>query len=168
MIISYIYPRKSAVLYNSRMTERVKFSNPDVETHHKLAEWAAKCAEHTLYIFEDAQNQDERPRLAIESLRAWINGEKTMVECRKAAFAAHAAARDVELPAAVAAARAAGQAVAVAHMFNHCSHAADYAAKAVKLSSDTALHDQSYMEERKWQWEQLAQDLRLIGFPKGI
>lgn len=150
------------------MTEKRKFSNPDLNTHHILAEWAASCAEHILYIFEDTQNQDERPRLAIDSLRAWIRGEKTMVECRAAAFASHTAARDAESPAATAAARAAGQAVAVAHMYNHCSYAADYAAKAAMLSSDKESQEKRFREEREWQWALLSEDLQSIGFPKGI
>lgn len=150
------------------MTEKIKFANPDVETHHRLAEWAASCAEHTLRIFEEDQDTDKRPRLAIETLRAWMKGEKTMVECRAAAFAAHAAAREASSPAATAAARAAGQATAVAHMYTHCSHAADYAAKAAMLSSDSDLQAKRFKEEREWQWEQLSEDLRSTGFPKGI
>ncbi|RZJ87309.1 MAG: hypothetical protein EOO20_16365 [Chryseobacterium sp.] len=150
------------------MIEKTKFANPDVETHHELAEWAALCAEHTLAIFEEGQITDKRPRLAIETLRAWMRGEKTMVECRAAAFAAHAAARDAGSPAATAAARAAGQATAVAHMYTHCSHAADYAAKAAMLSSDKDEEAKRFKEERKWQWTQLTEDLRQTGFPKGI
>ena len=151
------------------MAEKTKFSNPSAEIHHKLAEWAASCAEHTLYIFENSQPEDERPRLAIKSLREWINSDKTMVECRAAAFAAHAAARDAKLPAAIASARAAGQAVAVAHMFNHCSYAADYAAKAAMLHhSDKESQIQTYEQERKWQWALLSEDLRPIRLPKGI
>ena len=59
-----------------------------------------------------------------------------MTACRTAAFAAHAAARDAtvaEAPDAVAAARAAGQAAAVAYMFDHLPCAAAYAATAIGL-----------------------------------
>ncbi|MFY2788087.1 putative immunity protein [Rhodococcus sp. MALMAid1271] len=116
-------------------------------------------------LFEDANPDDRRPRLALESLHAWIRGELSMVECRTAAFAAHAAARDAVEPAAIAAARATGQACAVAHMWNHCSHAADYAAKAVMLGSSD--DPSAKQREREWQWEQLREDLRELGFPKG-
>ncbi|OGL22151.1 hypothetical protein A2707_02305 [Candidatus Saccharibacteria bacterium RIFCSPHIGHO2_01_FULL_45_15] len=150
------------------MSEKTKFSNPDIDIHRKLAEWAALCAEHTLHIFEEDQDTDKRPRLAIETLRAWMRGEKTMVECRAAAFAAHAAAREASSPAAIAAARAAGQATAVAHMYTHCSHAADYAAKAAMFYLDSDLQAKRFKEEREWQWEQLSEYLRSIGFPKGI
>ncbi len=91
-----------------------------------------------------------------------------MTACRTAAFAAHAAAREaaeVGGPAAVAAARAAGQACAVAHMFDHSPHAATYAAQAVGLyHGNKTARDQ----ERIWQWELLAPELRSIGFPKGL
>jgi len=147
------------------MTEKITFSNPSKDIHYRLAEWAAVCAEHTLYLFENSNSDDARPRKALETLREWIQGDKTMVECRTAAFAAHAAARDATDPAAIAAARAAGQAVAVAHMYNHCSHAADYAAKAIKLYT-TQYADETFKTERKWQREHLAEDLWAIGFPK--
>lgn len=91
-----------------------------------------------------------------------------MTECRTAAFAAHAAARDADAAgaaAAVAAARAAGQAAAVAHMFDHSPHAAGYAAKAVGLHDGGEVAREA---ERAWQWEHLDPRLRAIGFPKGM
>ena len=91
-----------------------------------------------------------------------------MTACRAAAFAAHAAARDaIEAEAldAVAAARAAGQAAAVAHMFDHSPHAAAYAAKAIGLHGSGETDRKA---ERTWQWEKLAPELRSIGFPKGL
>ena len=90
-----------------------------------------------------------------------------MTDCRTAAFAAHAAARDATqagATAAVAAARAAGQACAVAHMFDHSPHAASYAAKAVGLHGEGKADQEA---ERAWQWENLPPELRPIGFPKG-
>ena len=122
----------------------------------------------TLPIFGALRPGDDRPRAAIAALRAWERGELPMTACRTAAFAAHAAARDATeagAPAAVAAARAAGQACAVAHMFDHSPHAATYAAKAV------GFHDggkAARNAERAWQWENLAPELRSIGFPKGF
>ena len=150
------------------MTEKQPFSNPDIEIHQRIALWAALCAEHTLPIFEEQNPSDERPRLAIEALRQWVRGDLEMVKCREAAFKAHAAARDANSEAGVAAARAAGQAVAVAHMYNHSSHAADYAAKAAGLNAGTAQFDEAKKTERVWQWEQLDDDIRSIGFPRGL
>jgi hypothetical protein len=53
----------------------------------------------------------------------------TLVQVREAAFAAYAAARDADDPAARAAARAAGHAAATAHVAGHVRHAAADAAK---------------------------------------
>ena len=51
------------------------------------------------------------------------------------------------------------------HMFNQSPHAATYAAKAVGLhGAGKAGRD----AERTWQWENLAPELRAIGFPKGL
>lgn len=106
------------------------FANPALPQHHALALAAATHAERVLFLFEQACPHDERPRLALGTLRAWVQGQASMQACRAAAVAAHAAARAATVPAAVAAARAAGQAAAVAHMYTHAPHAAAYAAKA--------------------------------------
>ena len=62
--------------------------------HHRLAVWAADCAEHVLHYFEHARPGDDRPRRATELARAWARGEITMTQARGAAFA-NAAAREV-------------------------------------------------------------------------
>lgn len=149
-------------------SDKIPFANPELSVHHTIALWAAQCAEHTLHLFEDMQPLDQRPRLALEALRKWVRGETTMVECRKSAFEAHAAAREATSKASVAAARAAGQAAAVAHMYTHAPHAADYAAKAIGLSVDEIQSDAAQAAEREWQWIHLEQGLRPIGFPKGL
>lgn len=145
-----------------------KWANPEPPIHHAIALWAAACAERAVPIFEELRPGDEWPRAAIGALRAWERGEIPMTACRTAAFAAHAAAREAAeagASPAVAAARAAGQACAVAHMFDHARHAATYAAKAVGIhEGGNAARD----SERTWQWEKLAQELRSIGFPKGL
>ena len=147
--------------------QNAKWANPEPSIHHAIALWAAACAERALPIFEGLRPGDERPRAAIAALRAWERGDLLMTACRVAAFAAHAAARDASdagAPAAVAAARAVGQACAVAHMFDHSPHAATYAAKAVGLTHGGKV---ALDAERAWQWENLAPELRPIGFPKG-
>ncbi|SKA97594.1 hypothetical protein SAMN06295879_2393 [Agreia bicolorata] len=145
-----------------------KWANPEPQIHHAIARWAASCAERALHIFEEQRPGDDRPRAAIAAVRAWERGELAMTACRTAAFAAHAAARDAGeagAVAAVAAARAAGQACAVAHMFDHSPHAATYAAKAFGLYGDGKVDRET---ERAWQWENLAPELRPVGFPKGL
>ena len=63
--------------------------------HRLLALWAASCAEHVLDLFESAQPEDPRPRLAIEHARAWVRGDVTMMRARAAGGHAMGAARDL-------------------------------------------------------------------------
>ena len=107
----------------------------DRPLHRLLASWAADCAEHVLPLFTANFPEDDRPRGAIAIARAWSRGETSVGEARKAAFAAHAAARSASDAAAREAARAAGHAVATAHMADHELGAAAYAIKAVRLAS---------------------------------
>ena len=102
---------------------------PSQEEHIQLAIWAANCAEDVLPIFE-ANCDDDRPRKAIEAARAWARGELKMTTARKFAFAAHAAARMANNPAAIAAARSAAHAAATAHVASHAKYANSYAQKA--------------------------------------
>lgn len=114
-----------------------------------LACWAADCAEHVLARFEGTYPREAHPRQAIEAARAWVRGDLRMMEARKAAFAAHAAARAAEgVEAACAAARATGHAAATAHMTGHAYHAAAYALKAVDAGDSD--------RERAWQEQRLA------------
>jgi hypothetical protein len=99
-----------------------------------LAVWAADCAERTLPLFEAQAPGDPRPREAIEGAWAFARGEMRIGPVRTLAVAAHASAREVRDPAAVAAARAAGHAAATAHMASHARGVA-YAVKAVGLAT---------------------------------
>src|SRR4029453_8913979 len=78
-----------------------------------LAVWAADCAEQALPLFEARAAGDTRPRAALDGARAFARGELRVGPARTLAAQAHAAARDAGDPAATAAARAAGHAVAV-------------------------------------------------------
>ncbi len=128
-------------------------------THHSLAEWAATCAEHVLYLFEQANPDDKRPRQAIELTRAWINGEITMKQAHQAAFVANAAAKGLPDSARFAA-LAAGQAVAVAHVAAHELGAAAYAIKAVRASVDEQEKEETGRRECQWQRDQLSDTIR--------
>ena len=94
--------------------------------HRTLGVWAKACAERVLPYFEQALPEDARPRQALETLQAWIEtGHFSMAVIRGASLGAHAAARDVgEDNPARSAARAAGQAVATAHVRTHAPGAA--------------------------------------------
>ena len=132
----------------------------DVATHRLFVSWAADCAEHVLPLFTIRCPEDERPRRAIEVARAWSRGEATVGEARQAAFAAHAAARNVSDVAAREVARAAGHAVATAHMADHELDAAAYAIKAVRLASPAAEAIAAGERECRWQRERLPEAIR--------
>jgi hypothetical protein len=125
-----------------------------------LAIWAADCAEHVLPFFEKAYPKDDRTLKAIETCRTWIQtGVFKMAEIRRASLAAHAAARDAkENTAACFAARAAGQAVATAHVPQHAFGAAYYALKAV-AAADPVCAEEKIVEERGWQSQRLPKSL---------
>ena len=125
------------------------------QNHKTLVIWATDCAQRVLPNFEDIQDNDHRPRKAIEAGRAWIRGEVSVHNVRLAAFAAHAAAREANNQAAEYAARAAGQAASTAQVASHAVHAATYAAKAVFFSSDPGHAYPCAAKERHWQIEHL-------------
>jgi hypothetical protein len=126
-----------------------------------LAIWAADCAKHVLPFFEKSYLNDDRPRKAIETCRIWVRtGMFKMSEIRGASLAAHAAAREAkENAVACFAARAAGQAVAAAHVSQHAFGAAYYALKAV-AASDPVNAEVKIAEERNWITQRLPENLR--------
>src|SRR4026209_388375 len=96
-----------------------KYSQQDQKL---LATWAADWAERVLPFFEKAYPKDDRPRKAIETCRIWVRTSVfKMAVIRGASLTSHAAAREAEENnnAACFAARAAGQAVATAHVPQH-------------------------------------------------
>lgn len=100
--------------------------------HKKFALKAAFEAERVLSFFEKECPHDLRPRNAIEAIKLWVKGERTlnMKEVRKLSLEAHAAARNVKSDAAKYAARAAGHAVATWHAPTHALATFLYAEKA--------------------------------------
>jgi len=127
--------------------------------HRLLAEWAADCAQHVLHLFEEIQPNDDRPRRAIELIRAWARGEITMSQSRAAGGHAMAAARELS-GAARHAAYAAGQAAAVAHVAAHELGAAAYAIKAVRAAAPKGESESAGRRECHWQREQLPEAIR--------
>ena len=131
----------------------------DGEGHEALVRWAADCAEHVLHHFEAERPDEDQPRTAIEGARAWARGEIPMTEARDIALQTHAVARETGRTAAREAARAAGHAVATAHVDNHAKEAANYALKAVAAASD----DSTAVDvEWEWQSERLPDSLRSV------
>ncbi|HKU12600.1 MAG TPA: hypothetical protein VJQ61_15395 [Sinomonas sp.] len=117
-----------------------------------VATWAADCAERVVALFEAEAPEDDRPRDAIGRARAFARGELSAAEGIRRRFVAGRAAREVQSPAAAAAARSAMQAAAVAHMGAHALGAAAYAAKAAGLASPD--RPQAVDNEIRWQLEQ--------------
>jgi len=127
--------------------------------HHLLAIWAADCAQHVLHLFEEMQPNDERPRRAIESARAWAQGTITMSQSKAAGGHAMAAARNLK-GASRYAAYAAGQAGVVAHVAAHELGAAAYAIKAVhEIAPDSRIEEYGRIE-CEWQRVQLPIEIR--------
>jgi hypothetical protein len=129
------------------------------DDHHRLAEWAADCAEHVLPHFAEARPGDDRPRRAIDLGRAWARGEIPWADARTAAGHANAAARDLR-GAARYAAYAAAQAAAVGHVAAHELGAAAYAIKAVWAASAEAEREAAGRQECQWQRAQLPYEIR--------
>jgi len=106
--------------------------------------------------FFEKESADQRPRNAITIARAWVRGEVRVGDAQKAAVRAHAGAREVATPTAIAAARAAGHAVATAHAADHCLGASIYALKAVKAAGG------SVDAELAWQLKTLPKGVRTL------
>lgn len=123
-----------------------------------VAAWAADCAEHVLDVFEAAVPDDGRPRALIARTRAYAKGELRTAEEIRRRFVGGVATDEVDGPAATAAARAAGQAVAVCHMGAHALGAAAYAAKAAGLAHPEQPH--AIEDEIRWQLDRMSAEVR--------
>jgi hypothetical protein len=128
------------------------------KTDHKtLAVWALDCAERVLPYFEEKYPEDRRPQNAIQTLQTWINtGVFKMSVIRQASLASHASAREVGKDnAARSAARAAGQAVATAHVPTHSMGSAIYALQAIHRATNSSEADAVVAKEKEWQYQHL-------------
>jgi Imm-5 like putative immunity protein len=114
-----------------------------------VAAWAADCVERVVGLFEAAAPTDPRLRALIARTRAYASGELDTAEEIRRRFAGGVSAGEVATPAAVAAARAAGQAVAICHMGAHALGAAAYAVRAASLAAP----DRPGVEECEIHWQ---------------
>jgi len=129
-----------------------------------VALWAADCAERVLPLFEAEAPDDDRARNGIDRARAFGRGELDTAEQIRRRFVAGRAAQSTKNPAAVAAARAAGQASGVAHMGARALGAAAYAAKAAALAAadhDATGQDAARRHEARWQLDHLTTGVRI-------
>lgn len=123
-----------------------------------VAAWAADCAERALGLFEAESPADDRPRAAIARARAFARGELNTADEIRRRFLGGVPAGELKTPAAAAAARAAGQAVAVCHMGAHALGAAAYAVRATSLGAPD--RPQAADDEIQWQLTHMTSDVR--------
>ncbi len=106
-----------------------------IETQSKetLVNWAVDYAEaQFLLIYTKQYPQDDRPKLALEYARLWLNKEVKLPEAKRYILGCHQAANEaVENPAAQAAARAIGQAASSIHSAMHSLGLALYGGLAI-------------------------------------
>ncbi len=123
------------------MDDESRYFTLTLDQLRAIGGWAAECAERALPLYETCSGSDARPRAAIEGIREFASGGKRAAKLRSLAMEAHAAAREIDDPAAAAAARAAGLAAASAythpladvHQTKHIVGPAAYAALALEL-----------------------------------
>jgi Imm-5 like putative immunity protein len=123
-----------------------------------VAAWAADCAERVLGVFEAEAPDDDRPHALLARARAFSRGDLNTAEEIRRRFVGGVSSGDVEASAAMAAARAAGQAVAVCHMGAHALGAAAYAAMAAGLADPE--QPEAVDDEVRWQLEHMPAAVR--------
>ena len=123
-----------------------------------VAAWAADCAERVLGLFEAEAPGDDRPRALIARTRAFARGELNIAGEIRRRFVGGVGAGEVTAPAAAAAARAAGQAVAVCHMGAHALGAAAFAVKAAGLADPD--RPEAVEDEIRWQLDHMSAEVR--------
>ena len=99
------------------MKKEKEYFDLQIEELQSLGLWAADCAERVLWIFEEIERDDRRPRNALEGIREFADSGKRSNRLRKLAMDAYRASRETENPAASAAAQSAG--LAAASAFTH-------------------------------------------------
>lgn len=123
-----------------------------------VAAWAADCAERVLGLFEAEAPTDDRPRAAIARTRSFARGELNTADEIRRRFVGGVPVGEVKAPAAAAAARAAGQAVAICHMGAHALGAAAYAVKAATLAAPE--RPEVVDDEIRWQLTHMTSEVR--------
>lgn len=123
-----------------------------MEQHFQLINWACECVEHVLYHY--GEDPDERLLDAIQTGKRWANGKASVGEARKASVQCLILARELKDSQKIAIVRAAGHAVATAHMADHSLGGSLYALKAISIAGG------SPDDERNWQNEQLPPEIK--------
>jgi hypothetical protein len=150
------------------MTSESRYFTLSLDSLRAIGSWAADCAERVLPVYEKHPDSDSRPREAIEGIREFAAGGRRTARLRTLALSAHAAAREIDDPAAAAAARAAGAAAASAythpladvHQTKHVIGSAAYAALASQL--DSASDSDVAESEVEWAISHAPSEARMV------
>jgi hypothetical protein len=150
------------------MAHESRYFSLSLESLRALGSWAADCAERALPVYEKHADSDSRARAAIEGIRVFAAGGRRTAQLRSLALSAFSAAREVDDPAAAAAARAAGHAASSAythpladvHQTKHIVGPAAYAALALELDrpGDPGIAD----GEIRWAVEHVPSEVRAV------
>ena len=97
------------------MARKKEYFEIETEELQSLGKWAADCAERALSIYESIENEDNRPRNAINGIKDFSNSGKRTNHLRKLALDAYRASLETKDTAASAAARSASLAAASAY-----------------------------------------------------
>lgn len=102
--------------------------------HRRLMLWAIFCVERVLSHYPTHPDTDAQLLKAITIAKKWADGKCSSMDAIRASREVHGLAKSMDDKIACLAARAVGQAVATAHMADHCVGAALYAQKIIKSS----------------------------------
>ena len=141
------FTEESTTMRDRRFVAEHRGGPLKLEQHRQLMAWGCACVEHVLGLF--GLRLEERILEALSVGKAWVGGSASVGEARKASVDMLALARELTDPVQIALVRAAGHAVATAHMADHSMGGALYALKAVNCAG------KSMDDERNWQMAQL-------------
>lgn len=139
--------------HDPRLVEIIKISDQKI-----LAVWAIECVERYMHLLEDNYPNEHRPRVALNILKQWIDGDIKMWDARKFTYPALACARELETNDKVACqiARACSHALATCHVKTHSEGSAMYVISALyHLNKDNRNVEVILNAERDWQIEHL-------------
>ena len=126
------------------MVKQKEYFELQMDSLRVLGKWAADCAERVLSIYEEVNNNDPRPRDAINGIRIFSKCGKRLAKLRVLALDAYRAALETKDLAASAAAQAASLAAASAYTHplvdvkqtKHILGPAAYAALAIEIKNN--------------------------------
>lgn len=130
-----------------------------LQKHRTLVLWAFDCAQLPLERLESKYPKEQRPRAAVEECRAWAEAHIKMMPAKRAILEAHAAAKEIDDPAAAALCHAVGHAGATVHVETHALGLVFYELTAIVLENrnnyDAAVLDKiKYYHDRLLYWQE--------------